>query len=113
MQKTARLLTALAFTATLATTLAAPAAAWGGHWRAAHPRRAEVNARLFHQQRRITEERREGELSGAQARELRAEDRGIRREERQMARLNGGRLTGAEYRALNQQENAVGQQIPR
>jgi hypothetical protein len=52
-------------------------------WNEAHPRRAEVNGRLDNQNRRINEERREGEI------------------------------TRAEQRALNQQENKVSRQIGR
>jgi hypothetical protein len=37
----------------------------------------------------------------------------IRGEERFMARLNGGYITPAQQRALNQQENAVSRQIGR
>jgi hypothetical protein len=82
-------------------------------WNQRHPRRAEVNARLDNQNRRINEERREGELTAGQARRLHAKDRTIRREERFMASQNHGGITRAEQRALNQQENAVSGQIGR
>lgn len=82
-------------------------------WQRHHPRRVEVNHRLANQNRRIHEERREGEITGAQAAQLHSEDRGIRNEERTMASHDGGHLTRADDRALNQQENAVSQQIPR
>jgi hypothetical protein len=82
-------------------------------WKQAHPRRAEVNARLENQNRRINQERREGEISGKEARKLHAEDRAIRQEERDMARQNGGHITRSEQRVLNQQENAVSRQIGR
>jgi len=82
-------------------------------WRASHPRRAEVNARLNHQDRRIHTERREGEISAAQAHDLHAEDRGIRADERFDASQNGGHITRSEQRSLNGQENAVSQQIGR
>jgi hypothetical protein len=82
-------------------------------WNQAHPRRAEVNARLENQNHRINQERREGEITGRQAHALHAEDRAIRKEERFMARQNGGHITRAEQRALNQQENAVSRQIGR
>jgi len=42
---------------------------------------------------------------------LRADDRGIYREERQMAKLDNGHITRADQRALNQQENAVSKDI--
>jgi type II secretory pathway component HofQ len=82
-------------------------------WNQAHPRRAEVNARLENQNHRINQERREGEITRGQARALHAEDHAIRNEERFMARQNGGHITPAEQRALNQQENAVSRQIGR
>jgi hypothetical protein len=82
-------------------------------WNQAHPRRAEVNARLDNQNRRINEERREGEITRGEARKLHAEDRTMRREERFMAGQNGSHITRAEQRALNQQENKVSRQIGR
>ena len=80
-------------------------------WAAQHPRRAEVNARLAHQDARIRTERREGELTKAQAHRLHREDARIRREERMMARNNHGHITKAEQHSLNQQENAVSAKI--
>ena len=82
-------------------------------WRANHPRRAEVNSRLNHQDHRIHAERREGEITAAQAHDLHAEDRGIRAEERFDASNNGGHITRAEDRSLSRQENAVSNQIGR
>ena len=82
-------------------------------WNQAHPRRAEVNARLNNQNHRINEERREGEITRGEARKLHAEDHAIRQEERLMARQNGGHITRSEQRVLNQQENAVSRQIGR
>jgi hypothetical protein len=80
-------------------------------WSASHPRRAEVNARLNHQDHRINVERRNGEITAAQAHDLHAEDRGIRADERFDASNNGSHITRAEDRSLNQQENAVSRQI--
>lgn len=80
-------------------------------WQKDHPRRAEVNARLANQDRRIHEERKEGELTRAQAANLHKEDRQIRQEERDMAAQNGGHITKGEQRVLNQQENKVSKQI--
>jgi len=83
----------------------------GDSWAARHPRRAEVNARLRNQNRRIYQERKEGEPTRAQARTLHREDRQIRQEERAMASQNGGAITKSEQAVLNQQENKVSQQI--
>jgi hypothetical protein len=80
-------------------------------WQQNHPRRAEVNGRLKNQNRRIHQERKEGELSKGQAAKLHQEDHQIRQEERAMASQNGGHITKLEQRTLNQQENGVSQQI--
>jgi len=80
-------------------------------WQKDHPRREQVNSRLTHQSKRINTERREGEISKSQAQKLHAEDHAIRQEERAMASTNGGHITKAEQRALNQQENQVSKQI--
>lgn len=80
-------------------------------WQKTHPRRTEVNHRLANQNRRIHQERKEGEINGKQASRLHRADHTIRREERAMARTNGGHLTKAEQRALNQQENQVSRRI--
>jgi len=88
---------------------AAPAA--DGQWAKAHPRRAEVNARLANQDRRIHKEVREGEITRGQAAQLHQQDHRIRAEERTMASTNGGHITKTEQRALNQQENQVSREI--
>jgi len=80
-------------------------------WQKNHPRRTEVNARLANQNKRIATERKEGEITKAQAQKLHSEDHAIRQEERTMASTNGGHITKAEQRALNQQENQVSKQI--
>ena len=81
------------------------------NWQKDHPRRAEVNQRLNNQDKRINRERKEGEITKAQAQKLHKEDRQIRREERSMASQNGGHITKQEQKTLNQQENAVSKQI--
>jgi hypothetical protein len=82
-------------------------------WQAHHPRRVEVNHRLHNQFRRINTERREGELTRAQARDLHAEDRGIRAQERFDASRDHGHITRGEQRQLNREENAASRQIGR
>jgi hypothetical protein len=94
-------------------TLAASSAFADTAWEKSHPRREEVNNRLASQNQRITEERREGELTRDQAQHLRSEDRAIRQEERDMARQNGGHITKSEQVVLNQQLNKVSHQIGR
>ncbi|MBS0220008.1 MAG: hypothetical protein JSR91_04620 [Proteobacteria bacterium] len=82
-------------------------------WERHHPRREQVNDRLENQSRRINHEYRGGELTHRQAHQLHRDDRGIRYEERRMARLDGGHITRADGYALNQQENAVSRMIGR
>jgi hypothetical protein len=77
-----------------------------------HPRRAEVNARATVQKWRINQAEMHGKLSPAQAAALHTDDRDIRKEERFDAKLDGGHITKAEQRALNQQENSVSKKIP-
>lgn len=80
-------------------------------WQKTHPRREQVNNRLANQNKRIHQERKEGEITKAQAAKLHREDRSIRKEERTMASTNHGHITKAEQKALNQQENQVSKQI--
>ena len=80
-------------------------------WQFNHPRRAEVNDRLAVQNFRINQGEASGRITPLQAIQLHQEDHMIRTEERAMAGFNGGHITPAEQRALNQQENAVSRQI--
>lgn len=80
-------------------------------WEKAHPRRDQVNDRLQRQNLRIHREVREGDLTKAQAAQLRRDDQKIRREESLMASQNGGHITKSEQRVLNQQENVVSKAI--
>ena len=90
--------------------LAAPALA-DTQWQKDHPRREQVNNRLKNQNKRIRQERKEGEITKAQAQQLHSQDHAIRQEERTMASTNGGHITKAEQKALNQQENQVSREI--
>ena len=103
-------LAAFGLVAALAGTTAASA---DTGWQAHHPRREEVNHRLWMHTHRITRERRDGEITRAQARDLRAEDRGIRAHERWFASHHRGHLTRAEQHRLNREENGVSRQIGR
>jgi hypothetical protein len=98
--------------ATLAlTALATSALADETQWQKDHPRRTEVNKRLGNQNQRIKNEVKDGQINKAQAAKLHSEDHAIRQEERTMASTNGGHITKAEQKSLNQQENQVSQQI--
>ena len=89
------------------------ASAKDSNWQKNHPRREQVNSRLNHQNQRIKDEVREGEITKTQAVKLHKKDRQIRQEERDMAGQNGGHITHQEQRTLNQQENKVSTQIGR
>lgn len=78
----------------------------------AHPRRAEVVGRADHQIHRVNVERREGEISANKARQLRAEDRHVIRQQRRMAMRQDGHITRAQQAHLNHEENRIGQRIP-
>jgi hypothetical protein len=80
-------------------------------WQKDHPRREQVNNRLANQNKRIHQERQEGEITKGQAAKLHSEDHAIRHEERTMASTNNGHITRAEQKSLNQQENQVSKQI--
>jgi hypothetical protein len=82
-----------------------------GKWDQTHPRRAEVNARLNNQDRRIHRERREGEISRGQAVRLHRQDHRIRREERHMAARHNGHITRRDQARLNRQENRTSRRI--
>ena len=71
-------------------------------WELAHPRRTEVNGRLGHQNRRIDNEMKSGEISKGQAAALHTQDHQIRREEHAMARQDGGHITNHEHRQHTQ-----------
>ena len=86
---------------------AAGAASAETPWQAHHPRRVEVNHRLERQNHQIRVERREGDLTAAQARRLHERDYMIRMQERRFASHRGGHIGYAEQARLNRQENAV------
>lgn len=80
-------------------------------WQKDHPRREQVNDRLARQNARIDNKVAKGEMSQQEANKLHHEDHQIRQEERAMASQDGGHITKQEQKTLNQQENAVSQQI--
>ena len=82
-----------------------------GKWAKDHPRRAEVNHRLAHQDQRIDRKVADGQMSHKEAAKLHHEDHQIRQEERDMASQNHGHLTKSEQHTLNQQENLSSKQI--
>ena len=111
MSKFIRSTVTAAFAAVALSSLASIALADDTKWQKEHPRREQVNNRLANQNQRIKQERKEGEITKAQAQKLHAEDHAIRQEERTMASTNHGHITKAEQKSLNQQENQVSKQI--
>ena len=92
---------------------AATSASADTRWQSKHPRREQVNNRLANQNQRITAERKEGDLTHAQAQALRSSDKSIRAQERADAAINGSHITKAEQHTLNQELNANSQAIGR
>jgi hypothetical protein len=80
-------------------------------WNADHPRRAQVNSRLDHQASRILDGMEQGQLSTGQVKQLYGEDQQIRQEERSMASLDGGHITQADQKSLNEQLDVVSKEI--
>lgn len=110
MNKAAKVLVAFGSLTVLG---AAATPAMAGPWVHHHPRQAQVLARTHHQIARINDERREGEISGQQARALRADDRAIAQEVHADAHANGGYITRAQQHQLNGQLNAQSRVIGR
>ena len=98
--------------AALVSLAVAGSASADSRWERHHPRQDQVLDRTHHQERRITEERREGDLTAAQAHRLRAADHRIAAEDHAYARANGGYITPAEQARMNRQENRVAAHIP-
>lgn len=82
-------------------------------WERNHPRRDQVNDRIANQERRITQERREGEISRGQARAMRGQLAGIRTQERYDARFDRGHITRGEQGQLNRELNYTSREIGR
>jgi hypothetical protein len=98
----------VAFTAFGGTIADASAATWAQ----THPRRDQVNDRLANQNARINHDLATGKITVGQAAFVHKEDRTVRAQERFDASFNGGHVTKAEQRSLNQNENAISGQIP-
>jgi hypothetical protein len=100
---------ALAFAGLGATAASADTQFQAGH----HSRRAEVNARLAHENFRINRELRAGLISPHRAHLLHREVRSVRMQERAFAAAQNGHITRRQQRLLNHEENAVNGQIVR
>ncbi len=93
----------------------APAFARGGfhdrRFETRHPRRDQVLDRARLQNRRITQQVREGELTHAQAHRLRYNDARIARRQQVLAHRNGGYITRRQQIHLNRRLNANSRRI--
>jgi hypothetical protein len=79
----------------------------------AHYGNNEVGQRRENQQDRIAQGIRSGELRPGQTARLENQEQGINREVGGMRQVNGGRLTNADKRVVNQQQNEVSRHIYR
>lgn len=68
-------------------------------------RQGQVNHRLRRQNRRIRRGVKSGQLTHAEAKDLRQHDRAIHSDEREMRKENGGKLTPQDKKQLNQELN--------
>lgn len=100
-------MTAQAFAQSAPAATPAPAAAPAAQtqWQKDHPRRTQVNDRLKNQNKRITNEVKDGQINKSQAQALRSNDKTVRGEERAMASQDNGHITKTDQKALNQQLN--------
>jgi hypothetical protein len=77
----------------------------------AHYGKGEVGQRKENQQDRIANGIRSGQLTARESKNLENKEQGINRETRGMRQANGGKLTRADRRAVNQQQNKASRQI--
>ena len=76
-----------------------------------HPRVNQVNKREDKQEKRITQERKEGDITKAQAKQDRKNLKEINQEKKDMRKQDGGHLTKTDQKALNQQLNSNSKEI--
>ena len=76
-----------------------------------HPRVNEVNGRVGLQRARIAQGEKNGTISKQEAKQLGQERHAFKQEEHTMRKADGGHLTRADQKALNQQLNQRSQQI--
>lgn len=76
-----------------------------------HSRVNEVNGRIDNQEKRITEERKEGDLTKGHAKQDRKNLSTINQEKKDMRKMDKGHLTKADKKALNQQLNTNSKKI--
>ena len=74
-----------------------------------HPR--NIQHRKHNQQARIHEGVKSGELTKGEAKHLEKQEHALNKEEREMRKENGGKLTAADRAKLNRQQNHMSKEI--
>ena len=77
----------------------------------AHYGNNEIGQRRENQQNRIAQGIRSGQLTPGEASKLENKEQGVNREVAGMRQANGGKLTNADRKAVNQQQNKLSNQI--
>src|SRR5580700_8663946 len=75
------------------------------------PADQKIAQRKENQQDRIAQGVKSGQLTAGETAKLEKQQQGINREEAGMREANGGKLTGADKKALNQQQNRASRNI--
>lgn len=96
-------LIALAITGLLATTAFADADAT--------KKPLTIQQRKHHQQARIREGVKSGELTKGEAKHIEKQEHALNKEEHQMRKADGGKLTAADRAKLNRQQNHLSKEI--
>jgi len=78
-----------------------------------HPKVNQVDKRIDNQEKRITTERKEGDLTKAQAQQDRKNLSNINNEKKDMRKMDNGHLTNQDQKALNQQLDQNSKKIPK
>jgi hypothetical protein len=76
-----------------------------------HPRVNQVNSRIDNQEKRITKEKKEGDITAKQAHQDRKNLKKINREKHQMRKADGGHLTKKDQKDLNKDLNKNSKKI--
>ncbi len=103
--------TFLAAVAALALTIGGAGVASAQTFDQAHPRRAEVNERLAHQDQRIDRQEARGRITPMKAARLHRADHRVRMAERRDARADHGHITRVEQARLNHREAKISRRI--
>jgi len=77
----------------------------------AHYGNGEIGQRRENQQDRIANGIRSGQLTPKEASSVENKEQGVNREVKGMRQANGGKLTNADRKAVNQQQNKLSNQI--